>query len=70
VTKVVGSVVGRNFARANRRLPEARSAIALPVTAWPPRCPPEQMAYVTILGRETADAISRIVVYEEDHWLP
>jgi len=28
------------------------------------------MAYVTILGRETADAISRIVVYEEDHWLP
>src|SRR5215813_1401244 len=37
VTKVVGSVVGRNFARANRRLHDARSAIALPVTAWPPR---------------------------------
>jgi len=28
------------------------------------------MAYVTILGRETPDAISRIVVYAEGHWLP
>jgi hypothetical protein len=65
VTKVVGSVVGRNFARANRRLHDARSAVALPVTAWLPRCPPKQMVYVTILGRETPDDISRIVVYEE-----
>jgi hypothetical protein len=66
LTKVVGSVVGRNFARANRRLHGARSAIALPVTAWPPHCPPEWLAYVTILGKETPDAISRIVVYGPD----
>src|SRR6516162_7037188 len=65
VTKVVGSVVGRNFARANRRMPDARSAIALSVTAWPPRCLPEPMAYVTIVRGETPDGIRRIVVYEE-----
>src|SRR5215469_6946443 len=36
VTKVAGSVVGRNFARANRRLHDApRSAIALPSMAVP-----------------------------------
>src|SRR6516225_10984219 len=34
VTRVVGSVVGRNFARANRRLHAApRSAVALPSVA-------------------------------------
>src|SRR6516225_10149663 len=39
-TKVAGSVVGRNFARANRRLHDApRSAVALPSTARPPCCP-------------------------------
>src|SRR5215469_17176756 len=40
VTRVAGSVVGRNFARANRRLHDApRSAIALPSMARPPYSP-------------------------------